>query len=156
MIKVLIVFATLTGNTETVATHLYESFINDQSSNLKDHIELEIKDLFDVETGEFSDYDLVVFGTSTWGEGEMNPVAEEFFMDIDSIKFKKGTKFALFGLGESHYEIFCSAVHETAKIFRELKANIVGEIYEIDGYPDDEILESTYKWFIDILIEVSK
>ncbi|MBO4761299.1 MAG: flavodoxin FldA [Bacteroidales bacterium] len=69
--------------------------------------------------GEAADYDLLVLGTSTWGDGE---VQDDWFSALDTLKGLSlaGKKVAIFGVGdsESYPDTFCGgmkAIYDAAK-----------------------------------------
>ncbi|MCR5243744.1 MAG: flavodoxin FldA [Bacteroidales bacterium] len=68
---------------------------------------------------EAADYDLLVLGTSTWGDGE---VQDDWFSALDTLRGLSlaGKKVAIFGVGdsESYPDTFCGgmkAIYDAAK-----------------------------------------
>lgn len=138
--KILIAYATLSGNTQTVAEsigkHLAES----------PH-EATVVSQEDIETSLFAAHDLVILGASTWGEGEGNPTAESFLQKMkDHAEPFLNTKFAVFGLGDSSYPNFCGVVAEFEEAIKAKQGNLISESLKIDGYPDDTAFANANAW----------
>ena len=140
--KALILFGTLTGNTEQVADHLY----NDASAKYSS-IEFELKDVNDITPADLNNYDIILWGVSTYGEGEINPAAIDFFDDLQAAEIDLSSKKnAIFALGESTYEHFCGAADVVEGILKSKGGSLIAPIHKIDGYPDDEILAGVVAW----------
>ncbi len=79
-----------TGNTETVAGMIAES------------IGEELVDVYDISQCSPEDilqYDYLIFGIPTWGNGELQSDWEDFFPNLSEMDFS-GKTVALFGLGD--------------------------------------------------------
>ena len=147
--KILILYGTLTFNTETIAEHMHKVLVDSGKKNV------DILNLSEVEDLEiFRNYDFIIFGTSTWSDGEDNPDTEEFYERMNS-KLNHGSKdvfankkFAYFGLGERHYEHFCKSAYDAKKYFEKLGAETVGAVLEIDGYPEEPQLKQAEDWVL--------
>jgi flavodoxin short chain len=138
--KILVTYGSLTGNTEVVASYLQEQL---QAAG---H-DCALENGFEVMADSLKDYDLVIIGGSTWGDGELNPISEEFLANLDSSGIRlDGVKFSVFGLGESHYEFFCTGADTIDKKFQELGGERIGELHKIDGMPELEILDACWQW----------
>jgi flavodoxin I len=142
--KVLIAYGTLTMNTELVSERVAEVF--EESGKFE---QVDLKNMIEIEdSSEIEGYDLLVLSTSTWGEGEMPPDPEEFMdMLIEKTPQIPGVKAVFFGLGESHYEVFCGGIKKMREVFIEQFG--VEEILKmklIDGYPEDHILDEVGEW----------
>ncbi len=123
--KILITYATTTGNTEYVARVI--------SYALKSH-EVEVKNVRDVSPNDFADYDLLIFGTPTWGNGNMHKDWGEFAEKLLG-KSLKGKNVALFGLGDSlmFSKQFADGLKELYDLCIKEGANVVGR-WETEGY----------------------
>lgn len=90
---------------------------------------IEADDIHDVAKAEPSDvapYDMLICGTSTWGDGEMQTDWMDFLDGLDMIDLK-GRKVALFGSGdETMADTFCSGVGELYKRLKHTGAEFVG------------------------------
>ena len=136
MSKVLIVFGSTTGNTESVASFVAKGLKNKG-------IEPDVKSAADVEAKGLADgYDVILFGCSTWGEEEIE-LQDDFiplYESFDEIDFS-GKKVAVFGCGDSSYTYYCGAVDVIQEKAEQLGATIIYESLKIDGEP--EVAEST-------------
>lgn len=124
MKKIGIFYGSTTGTTEKIANKIAEIL------NIDD------KDVHDVASSSPSSlapYDLIIVGTSTWGNGDLQ---EDWYDFVDGVRALdlKGKTIALFGCGdETMTESFCSAVGKLYRDFKETGAEFVGA-YDTDGY----------------------
>lgn len=146
--KILILYATLTLNTEYVAGKIKE-YLENNTENDIDILNVEELDIVE----ELLNYDFIIFGTSTWSEGHFPPDAEDKMKEIEEMEFSlKGKKIFFFGLGESHYDHFCEAVNIAETIFlNKLNADRVGESFLMDGPIYDLYLPDLFKSITDTL-----
>lgn len=123
--KTIVIFGSTTGNTEEVANYVV--------SGLKSagH-DVTLKNVMDSEPNEMEQYDLIVLGSSTWNDGELQDDFIPFHAAMDEVDLK-GKKAAVFGCGESIYEHFCTAVDILKEKLEERGAEIVAEPFKIDG-----------------------
>jgi len=89
MAKIGIFYGSSTGNTELVAEKIKALFGKDAETK---NIDLAGKE-------EIEGYDYLIFGTSTWGIGDMQDDWEDFLDVLAEVDFGK-KKVALFGLGD--------------------------------------------------------
>ncbi len=70
-------------------------------------------EVIDVMNGVFAkdllEYDGIILGSYTWGDGELPDDLFEFYEEMDEIDLK-GKKAAVFGSGDTGYNHFCAAV----------------------------------------------
>lgn len=130
MKKVGIFYGTSTGNTETVAKQIAKK-INIQDS-----------DIFEATSknaDKLKDYDVLLFGTSTQGSGDLQDDWETFVSDVKKVGLA-GKKVAVFGLGDSasFSDTFCNAMGLVAKAAKEAGATLIGNKVATDGYTFDE------------------
>ena len=133
MSKVLIVYGSTTGNTEFVADR-----VNDTLKGAGH--EVTVLDASDAEVdGLAKEYDVVLFGCSTWGEDEIE-LQDDFIPLYDDLAncALDSKKVAVFGCGDSSYEYYCGAVDAIEERSKELGAQIFYESLKIDGDPRSE------------------
>lgn len=129
MPKIGIYCGSSTGSTMKVAKKLVEAF----AENPCDLIDLE-DDYMDIE--DFLDYDVLFFGCSTWGSGE---VQYNWVEPLQDLSIKKpdftGKTIALFGAGDQkdHAEQFVSALGVLYDKFGERGASFIGA-FPTEGY----------------------
>lgn len=91
------------------------------------------------------DYDLTLFGCSTWGSDSIE-LQDDFvplFEHFDRIQ-AGGKPVAVFGCGDSSYSYFCGAVDAITQKLKELGAHVVDTL-KIDGDPNPE-QENIEQW----------
>ena len=122
-----IFYASSTGNTADVANKI--------SKQLGD---IELFDIGDDGIKSIEDYDKIIFGISTWGEGELQDDWEEVLDDFSTIDFT-GKTIALFGLGDQdgYPEYFLNAMGVIYEQILIMGGKIVG-FWDTDGYDFDE------------------
>ena len=132
MKRILILYASSTGNTEEIARLLNKSLD-------KDHFEVTLKNL-EMEESEAKlllEYDGILFGTYTYDDGDL-PFETEVFSDyLDTIDLS-GKVIGLFGSGDTSYSQFCQAVEEMKENFRRTQAVVIDTTVKIDLDPQDE------------------
>ncbi len=127
--KTLIAYGSTTGNTEFVA-RIAEKLLLDAGHDvtIEEADELTPK-------GLCNDFDLVLFGCSSWGEEEIE--LQDSFIDLfdnfDNIG-ANGKKTAVFGCGDRSYEHFCGAVDAIEGKLNSMGADVLDTL-KIDGKP---------------------
>ena len=126
--KVLIVYGSETGNTESLAEALGEQISG------AGH-EVKVLSAADASAeGLCTGYDAALFGCSAWGtdevelQGDFNTLFEEF----DSIDVK-GKKAACFASGDSSFEHYCGAVDVIEDKLNSLGAVLMEEGLRVEG-----------------------
>lgn len=147
MSKVLISYATMSGNTQKVADHIAQEL-----SKYMPEVETKLVDMMELTEEQFAEYDLVMLGSSTWTDGDYNPISLEFFSQLQgtTTDFSK-LRFAIFGLGESYYPEFCTVVDKMAQVLKSKNGIIIGEPLKLDGYVDDNMLSKASEWSINVI-----
>lgn len=107
MKKIGIFYGSSTGNTEVIADKIQQNFGED------------IADVFNIDGVDKKDiekYPYLIFGTSTWGLGDMQDDWEDFMDDLKTIDLSK-KKVAFFGLGDQ-------------EVYADSFVNGMGELYD--------------------------
>jgi flavodoxin I len=121
-------YGSSTGNSEKVAEKIVQAFGSDIA------VAINVEDAGPEDLGKYKN---LVFGTSTWGIGDMQDDWEEFIDTVRNID-PKDKKIALFGLGDQ--EVYSdSFVDGMGEIYKQLedKFNIVG-FWPTKGYLFDD------------------
>lgn len=130
--KILLVYASTTGNTEmladTIADHLLQH---------KHEVEIKSFDFGPVDVEEVLRYDAVVIGTHTWDDGELPYEVEDFYDELEEVDIK-GRLFAVFGSADSFYDTYGGAVDLVAERVKNLGAVLLPKRLKVDLYPDQE------------------
>ena len=147
MAKILLVYGSTTGNTESVAT-LIDEILKEKG------LDVTMKDVIDANVSELSGYDAVLLGSSTWGdeEKELQEDFVFFYEDMDGIELDN-QKIGIFGCGESSYEHFCGAVDLLEERVEEKGGKLLNESLRIDGDPGD-VLDEISDWATEIAVAV--
>ncbi|MGE4519140.1 MAG: flavodoxin [Desulfobacteraceae bacterium] len=135
MDKILIVYGSTTGNTETTA-EIIEKTLSSKGFDVTS------KDVSFISPEETSGYDILLLGSSTWGDDEIE-LQDDFLPFYDDMKKAdlSGRKVAVFGCGDSSYTYFCGAVDAIEDKVRDLGGNLIADGLKIDGDPDDSMDE---------------
>lgn len=143
MANIGIYYGSDSGNTESIAKELAKG-LNVSKDNL-----------FDVSsaTADFSAYDVVLFGTSTMGIGDLQDDWDSF---IDKVKKAdlSGKKVALFGCGDSmsYGDSFCDAVSIIYNAVKDKGCSIIGKTSD-EGYTYDSSEAFIDGKFVGLLID---
>lgn len=131
MAKILIVYASLTGNTEEIA-ELIAKGIEETGHTA----ELKPADACNAE--QMLEYDGTLMGLYTWGDGDLPDEFLDFYEELDDIDLT-GYPVAVFGSGDTSYELFCGAVDTAEAKAKERGADIKQSSLKIEYSPlDDE------------------
>lgn len=143
MAKIGIYYGSTTGNTQEVATEIAEKLGVDKS------------DLHDISNAkaDFSAYDVVLFGSSTFGVGDLQDDWESYIDKVKSADLS-GKKVALFGCGDSasFSDTFCNAVGRIYDSIKDKGCQFIGQI-STDGYTFDATEALVDDQFVGLLID---
>jgi flavodoxin I len=146
--KNLLIYGTLTGNTESVAQQIKK--IVEESGK-----ELEIKNINQTSTEDIAAVEnLLIVASSTWDDGlpcsDMADFLEENGQDLPDLTAKK---LAFFGCGDSNYVQFCKAVDILEETFTNKGGQKICNNLKIDGYIEDNSNQDKIKSFATNLIQ---
>lgn len=124
MSKVCVVYGSSMGNTEDAANKIAAALGIDDVLNIAQ-----------TDAGTINSYDKIIFGSSTWGSGDLQDEWDSF--DLDSIEVS-GKTIAIFGMGDSssYSDTYCNAIGTLYEKFSAKGAKIVGAV-STDGYSFD-------------------
>lgn len=124
----LIVYASMTGNTEEIANLIGEGIVQAGA-------DLETKDILEAEPADLEKYDGILLGAYSWGDGDLPDEFLDFYDEMDTLNLA-GKKAAAFGSCDSSYDHVGGAVDHLTEKLTELGAELVLEGLKIDGAPD--------------------
>ena len=129
MSKIAIVYGSSTGNTEKVALQI--------QNTLTDH-DVNLYNVQECGVDFYSEYDNIIFGISTWGEGDMQDDWDSYENKFSKIDLS-GKIVALFGLGdqEEYSDNYLDAMGTVYDIVTKNGATVVGS-WENTGYEFDD------------------
>lgn len=147
MKNLLVLYASVTGNTEIVALFMQQHI----KGNYPDY-HLVTKSMQELTPAALASFDKVVIGSSTWDEGLLNMFALEFFDKLEEEKVElKGLDACVFALGESFYPEFATAADIMNEKLSARGAIVNDNMLRIDGYPDEPNLSLIEGWLKEIL-----
>jgi len=123
--KAVVIYGSTTGNTETLSKYVGEGL---KASG----VEVMVKNVTESGPEELKDYDVIVLGCSTWGDGELQDDFVSFEEEMRKIRLN-GKKGAVFGCGDSMYPQFCKAVDILEERLKSCGAEIIMDSLKIDG-----------------------
>lgn len=145
--KTLILYGSTTGNTEQLAATL-KDYLSDEG------VKAELKEVVEVNSELIKEYELLLLGSSTWGEGDLQEDFEDFYDDMGNYSFQ-GKQFAVFGPGDEdgYPDTFCAAVDLLEEKLSGLGATKIIDGLKIDEHDEEEDLLN--KWADRLLDEVN-
>lgn len=124
MKKIGIFYGSTTGTTEKIAHDI---------ARVLGVADADVHDVATTEPARVGDYDILVLGSSTWGDGEMQDSWYDFIAGLSVIDLR-GKKVAIFGCGdETMSDTFCSAVGEIHDRLMDTGAGFIAP-YDVVGY----------------------
>ena len=137
-----IFFASTTGNSQEIANKI---------STALDGVK--VFDLAGTKIEEMNNYNKLILGGSTWGDGELNDDWEDAWIDFCKLDLSNKT-IALFGLGdqESYSYEFCSALGIIYEQLLSSKAKIIG-FTSTEGYYHDASKAQIDDKFIGLVLD---
>jgi len=130
MSAVLMVFASMTGNTEDMADAIAEG-VREAGA------ELVQKNVMDCSAGELAKYDGILLGAYTWGDGDLPDEFLDFYEEMDGLDLS-GKKAAVFGSCDSSYSEYGAAVDTLIAKLKELGAEVVLDGLKIELSPSQD------------------
>ncbi|SET53396.1 flavodoxin I [Salinibacillus kushneri] len=100
--KILIIYTSITGNTEQLMHHIATEFARDTH-------EIDIFRVSNFSLPDITDYDVVLIGTYSWGNGDLPIEMEEIYEAFEEQEVQHIVT-GVFGTGDRFYPHFCGAV----------------------------------------------
>ncbi|MCH7472457.1 flavodoxin domain-containing protein [bacterium] len=135
--KVIIVFGSFVGNTETVAGYVQRGL--EQAGH-----EVTCKDAVYSDIEELEDYELILLGSPTYEPKMVQDDLLDFFEALADVDLSH-KKAQAFGPGDTAWPDFCVAVDMLEERLRECGAEMIGEKFTIDGVVED-FEQETINW----------
>ena len=127
--KIGIFFGSDTGCTEIVAR-----MIRDRLPNF----DVKLYDVYDIDGSEILKYNNLIFGLSTWHDGQLQSSWDDFYSKFFKLDLT-GKTVALFGMGDQYGygTYFCDGIGIIGEIAKKNGAKIIGH-WPNEGYEHDE------------------
>lgn len=130
MANILMVFASMTGNTEDIADAIAGG-IREAGE------ELVVKSVLDTNAHELEAYEGIILGAYTWGDGDLPDEFLDFYEEMEEYSLS-GKKAAVFGSCDSGYSRVGAAVDILIEKLREQGAEVVLDGLKIELSPSVE------------------
>lgn len=128
MAKVLIVYGSSTGNTESIAEAIFKSVqAKGHLAVLRNAAQAKPKGLAD-------EYDAILMGCSAWGDEEIE-LQEDFNVLVESFAELglSGKKVAAFASGDSSFRHFCPCVDVVEELAAKHGATVIASGLRVEG-----------------------
>ena len=137
-----IFYASSVGNTEDIAKRL--------STKLGD---IDTYNICDEGIEKINNYEKIIFGVSTWGDGDLQDDWEDSWGDFCDINFSNKT-IALFGLGDqdSYADTFVEGLGTMYEALKDTGANIIG-FTSVDGFEHEESTAQIENEFVGLVLD---
>lgn len=133
--KILVAYASTTGNTELMAEAI--------ADHLNDHQHEVVIKSFDFDpiyVDEIAEYDAVLIGTHTWDDGSLPYEVEDFYDDLEDVDIT-GKIIGVFGSADSFYDNYGGAIDLIADRVQQLGAKLLPLRLKVDLEPDAKDIE---------------
>ncbi|RFB13394.1 flavodoxin [Bacillus sp. HNG] len=130
MNNAILVYASMSGNTELMATYIAEGVREKE-------IQLDVKECFEIDPEELVNYDGIIIGSYTWGEGELPDELLDFYDEMDHLDFHL-KKSAVFGSGSTLYSNYGGAVDLLVEKLKQIGADIIADPLKIELTPTEK------------------
>lgn len=128
MEKTLVIYASMSGNTEDIAKLIGNS-LEEKA------IEVTYEEIEYCSIEQLLQYNRILVGSYTWGDGDLPYEAEDFYDELDGADLT-GKKIGCFGSGDHAYPKFCEAAVLFNERFKHTGAAVYAEILKIEGSPE--------------------
>ncbi|MCK5450898.1 MAG: flavodoxin [Candidatus Omnitrophica bacterium] len=123
--KIGIIYGSMLGSTQSMSQKIADIFG-------KTEHEVNVSNVQNVQPKIMLDYDVILLGCSTWGDGVLQDDFISFEENMKEVDLS-GKKAAVFGPGDSTYARFCEAVDILDEKLIKCGAEIIHESLKIDG-----------------------
>jgi len=125
MKRVIVVYGSSTGNTERMAKAVAKGVYAAGA-------QCRVANVAGIVPEELVGYDLLLLGSSTWGDGDLQDDFVSFAGGMESLCLG-GKRAAVFGPGDSSWPRFCGAVDSLEQRLKACGAVLVAEGFKVDG-----------------------
>ncbi|WP_404454488.1 flavodoxin [Virgibacillus necropolis] len=151
MSKILMLYASVTGNTEEIAVAIAEML-----QKYNHEITMKTFDMDAIDVEEFNEYDAVLVGTYSWDDGAMPYEVEDFYDELEDVDLT-GKVVGVFGSGDTFYlDTFGGAIDLLGQRFVELGADVMPDWIKIDLEPDKEDFARCQKFADDLNVKLAE
>jgi len=114
----------------------------------------DVHDVSKLNADQVSKYDILVLGTSTWGDGEMQDDWYDAIKTLKSVDLSS-KDVALFGCGDSdsYSDTYCDGMGALYEELKETGCNFIGNNVSIDGYNFDSSIAVVNGKFVGLALD---
>lgn len=148
--KVTIIYASTSGNVETVCFHVSDIL---KSKEIESELHRAEKTGIEV----LNNNSFFIFATSTWEHGEINPFFNKLLAEISQTDLSN-KRSAFIGLGDTRYEqvLFCKGIDILREAFLKSGGSEVLTTLKINGEPYKYLQTTVGTWTDRLIQEISK
>lgn len=145
MTQALIVYASLTGNTEEIADITAEIF--------EEHgVDVDIVECVQADPADYEEYDYCIVASYTYGvDGDLPDEIVDFYEELEETDLT-GKIYGVVGSGDTFYEQFCTAVDDFEQQFEKTGAKKGATGVKVDLDAEEEDVENL-RTFVKGMIE---
>lgn len=148
MPKAIIVYASLTGNTEECTDIIEEAL-----EGLE--VDVETVESIQADPEDFMDADICIVGTYTYGtDANLPDEILDFYEELEDVDLS-GKIFGTYGSGDTFYDKFCKSVDDFTDQFKKTGAIEGAESVKVDLDPGEEDIEKL-EAFAKALVEAAE
>ncbi|MGI8386487.1 flavodoxin [Robertmurraya sp. P23] len=126
--KIGVIYASMSGNTEAIADMIVEQL-------MEQNHEVDLKDMLSLSSAnELLNYDLVFMGMYTWGDGDYPDECLDIIEEMEQLDLDQKL-FALFGSGDTSYPEFCGALDKLKDLMEGQSGVCLGTPLRIEFNP---------------------
>ncbi|MED4264056.1 flavodoxin [Priestia megaterium] len=133
MKEILLAYASMSGNTEAIADLIEEELV-------KHGLHVKRAEVYDIDASDLVSAESIIFGAYTWGDGELPDDFLDLYDEMDDIDLSQ-KQLAVFGSGDSSYDVFCGAVDLIEEKIKRRNGNIAVPGLKIELSPFGEDVE---------------
>ncbi|MBT2258620.1 flavodoxin [Priestia megaterium] len=133
MKEILLAYASMSGNTEAIADLIEEELV-------KHGLHVKRAEVYDTDASDLVSAESIIFGAYTWGDGELPDDFLDLYDEMDDIDLSQ-KQMAVFGSGDSSYDVFCGAVDLIEEKIKRRNGNIAVPGLKIELSPFGEDVE---------------
>lgn len=131
MAEAIVVYASLTGNTEKIAEILTKELE-------KLGVKVLLEECTQVDAEDFLNFDISVVATYTYGvAGDLPDEIYDLFYDLEEVDLS-GKIYGSLGSGEELYDYYCKSADDFDEQFAKTGAVKGAEVLKIEAFPDEE------------------
>ncbi|MFB4213192.1 flavodoxin [Shouchella sp. JSM 1781072] len=138
-VRICLVFASMSGNTEDMAVLIKQELE-------KEGIEVILEEMDGYSADQLVDFNGVILGSYTWGDGDLPYEAEEFEEELATLDLGSMPS-AVFGSGDRNYPAYCEAVNLLEETLQKAGAILICDSLKNEFEPKNEEEEEACRRF---------